>query len=349
RGETPGYALTPGPSPAHGRGETGERTLTPGPSPAERERGGERSERGEGAPRIRLLARGPVFAEIEIRRTLVLPGRVEQGRRVGIVRCPMVTRVRLWRQIDRVELETELVNRAEDHRLRVLFPAEPASTVLAESPFAVVRRPLQSPKPKLAWREPPCPTQHTGGAVAVGGLVLLTQGLPEYETWETADGTVLALTLLRCVGLISRDDMWTRPGHAGPPLEVPAAQCIGTHRFAYALQLGRPTPAALLRASQEYRTPGHLGDAGTAGRLNGRLTVEGSDLAWAALKPAEDGGGVVLRLYNPDDHEAATGEVLADGEIRRLALDESDQGPGDRRFALPAGRIGTWRIRPGRW
>jgi len=43
------------------------------------------------------------------------------------------------------------------------------------------------------------------------------------------------LTLLRCVGWLSRADMPVRPGHAGPGLPLPGAQCLGVHTFHYAL------------------------------------------------------------------------------------------------------------------
>ena len=42
--------------------------------------------------------------------------------------------------------------------------------------------------PKTEWCEPPDPTQHTLGAVALGPLALLTKGLPEYEARPGDDG-----------------------------------------------------------------------------------------------------------------------------------------------------------------
>jgi hypothetical protein len=35
----------------------------------------------------------------------------------------------------------------------------------------------------------------------------------------------IALTLLRCVGWLSRDDLSTRRGHAGPYMATPGASC----------------------------------------------------------------------------------------------------------------------------
>ncbi|MHA1412213.1 MAG: hypothetical protein ACTSO4_06310, partial [Promethearchaeota archaeon] len=58
------------------------------------------------------------------------------------------------------------------------------------------------------------------------------RGLPEYEALLDKDGNViLAITLLRCVGWLSRGDFESRRTDAGPSLYTPGAQCIGKHKF----------------------------------------------------------------------------------------------------------------------
>jgi alpha-mannosidase len=67
-------------------------------------------------------------------------------------------------------------------------------------------------------------------------MAILHQGLPEHEVVaerETA-AAALALTLLRAVGWLSRDDLALRLGHAGPPLPTPEAQVPGSHTYNYA-------------------------------------------------------------------------------------------------------------------
>jgi hypothetical protein len=100
------------------------------------------------------------------------------------------------------------------------------------------------------WFEPPHDTNHTLDEEAPGGLTLYTMGLPEYEVTE--DG-VIALMLLRCVGWLLRGDLSTRRGRAGPELRVPGAACQGVHGFEYALELGEPPDAELLRRSHDFR------------------------------------------------------------------------------------------------
>ncbi|MBV8064773.1 MAG: hypothetical protein JOY73_04560, partial [Actinobacteria bacterium] len=102
--------------------------------------------------------------------------------------------------LGRIELRTTVDNDAEDHRLRVFVAVPDAPDVVrAEGQFAVLHRPLRPAPPRAQWVEPPVPTAHTLGAVALGPVALLTKGIPEYEA--SPDG--LRLTLLRCVGTIS--------------------------------------------------------------------------------------------------------------------------------------------------
>lgn len=281
--------------------------------------------RGMGA-RTRLRASGPAVAELEIDLVARLPRRLRsdrQGRSKSTIACPLRTVVRLVAGVDRIEFRTTVANNAADHRLRVLFPApDSGRSVRAEGQFAVLSRPAQ-PTWNGQWREPPAKTHHTLGVVAAGKLALMSRGLPEYEAVPNEEGGVdLALTLLRCVGWLSWPDLATRPGAEDPHLPTPEAQCPGTHIFEYALSLrGEGSDAELVRAAQDYRVELTDGPAGID--LEGTLRVEGSDFAFSALKGAEEGDGVVLRLYNPGQSQAQariTGRGLA---VRRCRLDET--------------------------
>ena len=243
------------------------------------------------------------------------------------------TTVRAVPGTDRIELTTVVENQADDHRLRVFIRSdEGADAVRAESQFAVVRRPLAPPPPRADWVEPPVPTAHTLGAVALGQLVLLTKGLPEYEA--SADG--LRLTLLRCVGTISRPaGMPTRPRAAGPDIATPDGQCRGRHVFEYALRFDGDelSNAALVRASQDYRTDFLRGDP-----FDAPLEI-GGDVVFSCLKQAEDGGGVVLRVFNPNPQPET---VMLSVPAHRIRLDEEESTDGG--LELAPGEIATFLL-----
>jgi alpha-mannosidase len=244
------------------------------------------------------------------------------------------TTIRVVPGLDRVELRSVVENEAEDHRLRVLVHSgDAADEVRVESQFAVVRRPLVPPQQRADWIEPPVPTSHTLGAVALGPLVLLTKGLPEYEA--SSDG--LRLTLLRCVGTISRPSgLPTRPLAAGPDIATPEGQCRGRHVFEYALRFDGDTltNAGLVRASQDYRTDFLRGDP-----FEAPLEL-GGDVVFSALKAAEDDRGLVLRVFNPNDRPEALTSSLP---LRRIRLDE-EAGEPDGGLELAPDEIGTFLL-----
>ncbi len=256
---------------------------------------------------IRVLADRPPITELELTAHAERPG--------GSL--TITTLVRLVTGSDRVEFRTTLHNGCPDHRLRAVFPVGAAGgPVRAEGQFALVERPLVPTTPRAEWAEPPDPTQHTLGAVALGRLAILTRGLPEYEARPMGDGEAeLCLTLARGVGLISQPAgvLSTRPRSAGPATPTPEGQCLGRHVLEYALLPGadRLSAAALLRAAQDYRTaflalaPG--ADCAAPLRLDG-------DLVFSCLKGAEDGDGTILRCFNPGtDVVTLTGRRRARG------------------------------------
>ncbi len=254
----------------------------------------------------------------------------------------VTTVVRLVDGIRRVEFRTTIDNRTEDHRLRAVFPVPEASDVRAEGQFALVHRPLVPPAPQTDWAEPPDPTHHTLGAVALGSLALLTKGLPEYEARPAETGAELCLTLLRCVGLISRAGgaIATRPICAGPPTRTPDGQCLGRHEFEYALLPGADAldDGELLRAAQDYRY-GYLVTP-QAVEFEPPLKLEG-DVVFSCLKGAEDGDGLILRCFNPKSTSTNV-EIAGAFTVSRTRLDEAVSA---RAFEVGPGEVATFRLR----
>ena len=186
-------------------------------------------------------------------------------------------------------------------------------------------------------------------------MAVLTRGLPEYEVTE--EGTIF-VTLLRGVGWLSRDDLSTRKGHAGPPYETPEAQCLGRHRFELALYTYQGTweEARVWEAAHAFRSP-MIGARVELGKGNlpietSLLAIEPAGLVLSALKVAKQGDGIIVRVYNP------TSRFLS-GTIRGLwkviqaelvGLDEKPQGtlsvtpPSTVPVAVRSGEIKTVKL-----
>ena len=147
------------------------------------------------------------------------------------------------------------------------------------------------------------------------GLALITDGLHEYEVLPGARPE-LALTLLRAVGWLSREDLTTRTGHAGPALETPGAQVLGEHRFRYSLffHSGDWERGAVWRAAETALTPMLTGRGQAVTTLGPGIELEPDCIQMTACIPRPN--GFDLRLLNASDQP-------------RVALVRHDVRPAD--------------------
>ena len=264
-------------------------------------------------PTIRREA-GPVRQTLEIGLLYRLPMALSPDRRsrtVESVDVPIRTRISLSPGVRRVDVHTVVDNRARDHRLRVHFPAPlVATSAKYDGHYDVVTRPLGLPgEDTSGWVEQPVAEQPQRHFVDVSdgriGLLVANRGLPEVAVIPEDGQTIIALTLLRCVGWLSRDDLHCRRGHAGPALPTPGAQCLGTHRFDYALIPHAGDWRDVFAEGHAFAAP--LRAVGT-GRHKGSLpleasmvTVEPAEFVITAIKQAESGEGWIVRGYSLAD------------------------------------------------
>jgi len=185
----------------------------------------------------------PLMAGFKIRLELPLPAAISPDRKSRsrkIAGCSLETTVTLNAASRRVNFLTIFCNNADDHNLRVLFPSNARQAGFSEAlgTFDIIKRPvMKSRRGPDAIEDPPA-RHPMDGFVKVadqhGGLLICAAGINEYEVKDDAERTV-ALTLLRAVGWLSRPDLRTRNGDAGPGLPAPGAQCPGKHVFRYCL------------------------------------------------------------------------------------------------------------------
>jgi mannosylglycerate hydrolase len=261
-------------------------------------------------PEVRRIAHGPVCQTLEVAQLYRIPvglGKTRLERSAENVDLPITSRISLITGLPRVEVETTVDNGASDHRLRAHFPVPvTVDTFDAEGHMDVITRDLDLPTETDDWVEQPIGThpQCTWSDVSDGetGLLLANRGLPEVEVLRTETGSELALTLLRCVGWLSRGDLSVRQGHAGPGLPTPEAQCPGTHTFHYALVPHRGDWSQAYLQADAFSAPFR---ALTTGAHVGALPptqsfceVSPAALVVSAVKQAEDGEGLIVRLWN---------------------------------------------------
>jgi len=289
-------------------------------------------------PKIELVNSGPVQATLRISGRWSLPvscssSRTERSARTTI--CLISSDVTLIAGSRRIHIHTSVENRARDHRLRVLFPVPyQVEQVAVEETFGVQMRTIAHPCPANVadWIEEPVNVFPQKRFVDIGdgrtGLAVLNRGLPECEILQgngsngVETGTLaVAVTLLRCVEWLSRGDLSTRRGHAGPPEQTPEAQCQGHSAFDYALIPHNGTwetnESLVLREAQAFNIPTitRVMDIASQGQQPQNLPaqaslieVEPAGVVVSAIKRSNDGSGLIVRVYNPS-HEAVNAHI----------------------------------------
>jgi len=333
-------------------------------------------------PKIELISSGPVLAVLRVTGRWSLPSacatnRAERNSRVTT--CQIVSEIALIPGVRRIDIHTSLENKVKDHRLRVIFPVSyRVESVEAEGTFEVRTRPVVAPRPEdvTDWLEEPVNTFPQKRFVDISngsiGLGVLNRGLPEYEILQAGPGIApgqmaVAVTLLRCVEWLSRADLSTRHGHAGPMEYTPEAQCLGHQEFDYALVphsgAWEAEEALVLREAQAFNTPVRSVVVSPAvARVEEQVTlalpsratlveVEPRELVVSAIKRSNAGNELVVRIYNPLSHAvegalrpgvAATKAFVANlGEEPQEQLLWSGEEDGPLHVGIRAGGILT--------
>jgi alpha-mannosidase len=263
--------------------------------------------------KVKITERGPLRGALQVSFTMRVPASATGDRKArakALVPLRVETTCFLTEESRFVTFETIVNNVAKDHRFRVLFSSgTKAKSVLADSQFCTVEREQKRYDVRKFTIEHPARVAPMQRFVAVRekkrGLTLFSYGMPEYELLLDGKGT-LALTLLRCVGLLAGEDLLTRPGgKAGWHNETPDAQCQGSHAFRYGVVAHTAAEAEDTAFLNEFAEYFHL-PFYSVRRKNDSVEslhdsfLQGStrEVVWSALKQTEDGEDVLVRFYN---------------------------------------------------
>jgi alpha-mannosidase len=269
--------------------------------------------------------RGRLQAEFDY---VVFGGLSPDRRRRGSTETTLPVRLVLSLDADspRLDVDLQLVNTATDHRLRVHQPLPfPVRESAADTAFHVTRRPVIAARRDPGAPEVELPTYPLRSFVDVSdghaGLAVITDGLHEYEVLP-GPPQVLAITLLRAVGWLSRDDLTTRTGHAGPAVPTPGAQVSGGHRMRYSLYFhaGNWEQGGVWRAAEAALHPLLPGRGPRVDTTPAVIELEPDCIQLTACVPRPD--GYDLRILNASDasHDASVTLQPKAGQVESITL-----------------------------
>ena len=281
--------------------------------------------RGTTKSKVSELSNGSLRSGLRIDGVLDVPRAASADRKSRVdtlVPLSFAFEVELTHGSPVVSAKVSVTNRSADHRLRILFPtgAHVVRESRADTAFGVVTRAAQRFVPSAPMAETPVNAAPLQSVVDAGdasiGMTVLSEGLMEYEVIAAendSDVARIGLTVLRSVGWLSREDLATRKGNAGPSLETPGAQCLGDweFRFAFAPRATPPSESTLCELGRHFLTPPSVvvGTNGPANRapLARRHSFVAVDctperaISLSALKKADERDAVILRAFNPGD------------------------------------------------
>ena len=318
---------------------------------------------------VELLQSGPVLASYRIEHEMDVPKGLSSDRKKRSAEkevCRIASTVSLGIGEPYLKIRTKIENRAKDHRIRALFPfGEEVEFSHAEGSFTVNRRPVES-EYEDSKIESETTTYPQKSFVDVNdgdsGLAVFNEGLREYEV---IGESTIALTLLRSVGWLANDDFLSRNSSIGTwrKQPTPGAQCIGDYEFSYAVMPheGSWKEAGVHKRAHEFRSERRVKQKRTeevkeSGRLSARfsfLQLKPSSLNLSAIKKAEDGDDLILRVYNVSEEEVS-GEINIDLDLKMKKVFLSNMAEEKLREVKVKGgkleetfaphQIRTWRI-----
>ncbi|EKS6938909.1 mannosylglycerate hydrolase [Enterobacter roggenkampii] len=272
--------------------------------------------------------------------------------------------ITLSRNSRRIDVAVRLDNQADDHRVRVLIPTPFATReVLADTQFGTISRPVQDAAmqnwQEEGWKEAPVPVWNLLNYAVLqekrNGLALFTEGLREFEVVGD-EQKAFALTLLRGVGVLGKEDLLLRPGRpSGIKMPVPDAQVRGplSCRFSLFSFSGTPENAGVAQQAQSWLTPVQCynkipWDAMKLNRASlttpesySLLALSPTGCVLSAIKKAEDRDELILRLFNPSQFSACDATLSVNPAVKRCC--ETDMNERLMDHGEDEGIVGAFR------
>lgn len=255
------------------------------------------------AARVYVTESGELTGSIVAEYDFEVPESCEVNPSDSYTKIPVRITYTLDEGADNVKVNVALTNNAKDHWLRANFPTDIETDVsIADSHFDIVKRAIEIPD-STGWVEQAFGTHPLRTFVTVtdgkNGLAVMPKGLFEYEVFDDKNKTV-AVTLIRACRIklaVSEEKITELPDDG--------VQCPGKQVFEYAISFYKDNYSELPNKAAEYFAPVKCAvtgrGKGTLPRENSLVSIDNKNLHVTSIKRANDGNGIIVRMYNPTE------------------------------------------------
>ena len=263
------------------------------------------------------------------------PEVLERGPHRAAVRCVrsfrdsrIVQDVRLWAGSARIDFATRLEWHDRRWLVKARFPlAVRAERASFETAFGVIERPTHR---NTSWEE---------ARFEVAGHRFADLSEPGYGAALLNDGRYGHHALGSELGLsLLRSPTWPDP-----------LADEGEQEVVYALypHAGRWLEGGVLAEAEDLNRPLLVRRTSAGGDARFRpLALDGFPLGLGALKALEDGGGLLLRAYEPQGARGTASLSLPDGWALESATDLLERPNGEPELGFDPFQVRTWRLVP---
>ena len=216
--------------------------------------------------------------------------------------------------------------KGRDQRLVTVFPTSRLlESTVSDSAFDLVERQAGRQELLMAEKGKEVPVvvdpslSFIHAADQVAGLVITHRGLHEYQTKTEQKQSSVHLTLIRSIGFLSRDDIPSRGGGAGPSMPTPAAQCLRQMVVDYGVGITSDVIESH-RIAERFRHPPCLVSGDTESPCPSLIALDDEAISLTSLR--HRGADIIeVRLYNPTK-ETRSCRLSSDLDI--LSVAETD-------------------------
>ncbi|MHB8382679.1 MAG: glycoside hydrolase family 38 C-terminal domain-containing protein, partial [Candidatus Binataceae bacterium] len=255
----------------------------------------------------RVIEDGPVRKRIAMTLEYEIPAALDSRRASRESRTEPLTielHATLYAGLDRIDFDSRVNNRSRDHRLRVALRIPiAASESVHDTSYGILRRPLAPAQANGIEDVYPTVPHRTFTAVesADFSAALISRGIYEAEVRAEPAGSTIMLTLIRAIGWLSRSDLATRRGGAGPELETPGAQELGEHRFEFAVAtMSCPLlEGDVIQRAAAYTAPPRMFPSPRAAEaMPSLIACDNPRVAFSTARPGPRPGAYCARVFS---------------------------------------------------